>query len=108
MEYISVYNKGDAVTELPVYKGVEKTTTANIMENVTVLVPKGNSNKLTAQITTQKQVVAPQSPNSEVGKLLLNYDSQTLREFPLVIGSNVEEGPIWSKWIDGVKLWWQD
>jgi len=107
-EYIPVYENGDAVTELPVYKGVTKTTTANITENVSVLVPKGQSNKLTAQITTQKHIIAPQLPNSEIGKLVLNFEEQTINEFPLVIGLEVEEGPIWSRWIDGVKLWWQE
>lgn len=107
-EYISVYKKGDAVTELPVFKGSTNTTTANINENVSVVVPKGKANKLTAQITTQKHIVAPQLPNVEVGKLVLNFEEQMIKEFSLVLGNEVEEGPIWSKWIDGVKLWWQE
>ena len=107
-EYISVYKKGDSVTSLPVYKGASNTTTANVTEDVSVLVPKGKSNKLTAQITTQKHITAPQPINSQVGELLLNFESQTLTTFPLVLGNDVVQGPIWSRWIDGVKLWWQE
>ena len=107
-EYISVYKKGDAVTQLPVYKGSSNTTTANITESVGVVVPKGRSDQLTAQITTQKHLIAPLPQNSEVGKLVLNFEQQVINEFPLVVGNNVEQGPIWSRWIDAAKLWWQD
>lgn len=107
-EYISVYEKGDAVTDLPVYKGLNDTTTANISESVSVVVPKGKSNQLTAQITTQKQIIAPLGQNTEIGSLKLNFGEQTIKEYPLVIGNRVDQGPIWRRWIDGLKLWWQE
>ena len=107
-EYISVYKKGDAVTELPVYKGLAKSTPANITETVSVIVPKGKSNLLTAEITTQKHIVAPLLQNSEVGKLKLNFEQQTINEYSLVNGHSVEQGPVWSRWIDAAKLWWQE
>ena len=107
-EYISVYKKGDSVTELPVYKGLSDITTANINETVSVVVPKGQSNQLTAQITTQKHIVAPLQKNSEIGILKLNFGEQMIKEYPLLTGSEVEQGPVWSRWIDGAKLWWQE
>lgn len=107
-EHISVYNQGDTVTELPVYKGAVNTVPVTVRENVAILVPKGKSDQLSARLTTQKHIVAPQLPNSEVGKLVLNFDDQMINEFALVIENEVEQGPVWSQWIDGVKLWWQD
>ena len=107
-EYLSVYKKGDGVTQLPVFKGEVDSVAASISADVSVLVPKGTANLLTAKITTKKHLIAPLSSNTEVGKLLLNYGEQTISEYPLLVNQTIDSGPIWSRWLDGAKLWWQE
>ena len=107
-EYLSVYKRGDGVTQLPVFKGEVNSVAASISADVSVLVPKGTANLLTAKITTKKHLIAPLSSNTEVGKLLLNYGEQTISEYPLLVNQTLDSGPIWSRWLDGAKLWWQE
>ena len=107
-EYVPVYQRGDSVTQVPVYKGTSTTTPATVTDDINLLVPRGKSDQLTAQITTQKNLIAPIAANSEIGTLSVNFGDVMVREVPLVVAQQIDKGPIWTQLIDGLKLWWQE
>ena len=107
-EYVPVYQRGDSVTQVPIYKGTSPTTAATVKNNINLLVPKGKSDQLTAQITTQKNLVAPIPVNEQIGTLLVNFGDEKIQEIPLVTAEEILIGPIWSRLFDGLKLWWQE
>jgi len=107
-EYVPIYQAGDGVTEVPIYKGTSSTVAATVNSEISLLVPRGKSDQLTAQITTQKNLIAPIQSNSKVGTLSVNFGTQTVKEFPLVVEQEVPLGPFWAQWFDGLKLWWQE
>lgn len=107
-EYFPVYNPGDAVAQVAVFKGETDSVAASVLEGIGMLIPKGKADQLTVQITTSKHVIAPLAANSEVGALILNYAGSPVLETVLVAPDAVNEGPIWTQLIDNVRLWWQE
>ncbi len=105
-EYVPVYQRGDSVTQVPIYKGTSSTVAATVMDDVNLLVPRGKSDQLTAQITTQKKLIAPIAANSEIGTLSVNFTGASVREIPLVVAQQIDKGPIWAQLLDSLKLWW--
>ncbi len=107
-EHVPVYQRGDSVTQVPVYKGATATAAATVTDDVNILVPRGKSDQLTAKITTQKNLVAPVALNSQVGTLAVYFADSQIKETPLVIMQQIETGSIWIQLFDSLKLWWQE
>lgn len=98
------YAKGAELTQAPVWKGAERQLKAGLAENLTLTLPRGQLDKLQASMTLQPMIEAPVAAGQEVGKVEVRLGEQVLHSAPLVALEAVEEGGIFRRVWDSIRL----
>ncbi|MNC28483.1 D-alanyl-D-alanine carboxypeptidase DacC precursor [compost metagenome] len=98
------YAKGAELTQAPVWKGAERQLKAGLAENLTLTLPRGQMDKLQASMTLQPMIEAPVAAGQEVGKVEVRLGEQVLHSAPLVALEAVEEGGIFRRVWDSIRL----
>jgi D-alanyl-D-alanine carboxypeptidase (penicillin-binding protein 5/6) len=101
---VRVYQKGQTVSTLRVWKGAQKTLNAGFDRDVYVALPKGHYPRLAASISSAQPLLAPVSAGRKVGTLKLALDGKPLAEHPLSALENIEIGNIFGRTWDDIKL----
>lgn len=99
-----VYKRGQAVSNIPVYKGYAKTVTATVADNLFLSLPKGEYNKVKATMTSKQPLIAPVIENQEIGKITFTLDGEVIHEEALVASSKVGPAGLIGRMIDSIKL----
>lgn len=81
---VRVYGKGATIAELPVWKGSERMLKAGFDEDVYISLPRGDTERLKATLTSQQPLLAPVSRQQQVGMLRFTVDGKPLGEYPVV------------------------
>ncbi|CAD5379821.1 D-alanyl-D-alanine carboxypeptidase DacC [Pseudomonas sp. OF001] len=98
------YAKGAELTQAPVWKGAERQLKAGLAEDLTLTLPRGQMDKLQASMTLQPMIEAPVAAGQEVGKVEVRLGEQVLHSAPLVALEAVEEGGIFRRLWDSIRL----
>ncbi|MCM2320065.1 MAG: D-alanyl-D-alanine carboxypeptidase [Pseudomonas sp.] len=98
------YEKGAELAQAPVWKGAERQLKAGLAENLTLTLPRGQMDKLQASMTLQPMIEAPVAAGQEVGKVEVRLGEQVLHSAPLVALEAVEEGGIFRRVWDSIRL----
>lgn len=107
LDAVKLYDKGQAISQLKVYKGAQNAVKAGFAEDFVVSVPKGMSDKLTVQLVSRQPLLAPVAKGAEVGTLKLAVNGQPWGEFPVYAQEDVAvAGWIGRLW-DSIKLFFQ-
>jgi D-alanyl-D-alanine carboxypeptidase (penicillin-binding protein 5/6) len=104
---VKLYDKGQAISQLKVFKGAQNTVKAGFNEDFVVSVPRGMADKVTAQLESRQPLVAPVVAGSVVGTLKLAVGGQPWGEFPVVAQEDVAIAGFLGRAWDGFKLWFQ-
>ena len=75
-----------------------------ILLDTPITIPRGQRKNLKASFELDQQLEAPLAKGTVVGKLFLRLDSEDIAEYPLVTLQEVNEGGMFSKLVDYVKL----
>jgi len=106
-EAVSLYKKGQAVSQIKVFKGVQNLVGAGFAEDFVVSVPRGMADKVTAQLVSQQPLVAPIAAGSVVGTLKLAVGGQPWGEYPVVAQNAVPLAGFLGRLWDDVRLFFQ-
>jgi len=68
-------------------------------------VPKGEADKLKAELLTQQPLLAPVSQGQRVGTLRVTLDGKPLGEYPVVALETVGVAGIFGRAWDTLRLW---
>lgn len=98
------YQKGTELAQAPVWKGAERQLKAGLAEDLTLTLPRGQMDKLQASMSLQPMIVAPVAAGQEVGKVEVRLGDQVLHSAPLVAIEAVEEGGIFRRVWDSIRL----
>ncbi|MCC6073701.1 D-alanyl-D-alanine carboxypeptidase family protein [Pseudomonas sp. GCM10022188] len=98
------YQKGTELAQAPVWKGAERQLKAGLAEDLTMTLPRGQMDKLQASMSLQPMIVAPVAAGQEVGKVEVRLGDQVLHSAPLVAIEAVEEGGIFRRVWDSIRL----
>ncbi len=98
------YQKGAELAQAPVWKGAERQLKAGLAEDLTLTLPRGQLDKLQASMSLQPMIVAPVAAGQEVGKVEVRLGEQVLHSAPLVALEAVEEGGIFRRVWDSIRL----
>ncbi|HEY6611461.1 MAG TPA: D-alanyl-D-alanine carboxypeptidase family protein [Pseudomonas sp.] len=98
------YAKGAELAQAPVWKGAERQLKAGLAENLTLTLPRGQLAQLQASMTLQPMIEAPVAAGQEVGKVEVRLGEQVLHSAPLVALEAVEEGGIFRRVWDSIRL----
>ncbi len=103
-ETITPYKAGETFTSNRVWMGDIKEVNLGILESTPITIPRGQSKKIETNIELNKQLVAPLAKGEVVGKLYLSLNGEDIAEYPLVTLQEVNEGSMFSRLVDYVKL----
>ncbi|WP_371188982.1 serine hydrolase [Thalassotalea maritima] len=103
-ETVTPYSAGDSFARNRVWMGDIKEVDLGVMSDVSITIPRGQKKNLEANVKLDKQLTAPLAKGEVVGTVSLSLDGEQIAEYPLVTLQEVNEGSIFSRLIDYIKL----
>jgi len=104
---VRLYQKGKAVSTVPVWKGSESNVKLGFNRDILVTVPKGVAGKMKAALERKDPLVAPLARNAQVGTVKMLVDGKPLLALPVVTLDEVPEASIFGRAWDSMRLWMQ-
>jgi D-alanyl-D-alanine carboxypeptidase (penicillin-binding protein 5/6) len=104
---VKLYDKGQAISQLKVFKGVQNLVGVGFAEDFVVSVPRGMADKVTVQLASKQPLVAPVAAGSMVGMLRLAVAGQPWGEYPVVAQSDVPAAGLLGRVWDDLRLFFQ-
>jgi len=78
-----------------------------VEHDLSVIVPRGQHEGITARAEISPRVVAPVAKGQQLGKVIVEVKGQVVREVPLVALEEVPLGGWFRRLIDTILLWFQ-
>ena len=108
---VKLYDKGQVVTRLKVYKGTSSTIGAGFTEDLALSLPKGTADKLKVQVVSQQPLLAPVTRGQRIATLRLfiaqGNEMKPWGEFPLVALDGVPVAGIFGRAWDSLMLFFK-
>jgi len=104
---VKLYEKGQAVKAIEVWKGEKREVSAGFERDLVLTVPKGQADRIKAELITQSPIVAPVSGGQRVGALRVSLDGKPLGEFPVHALENIAQAGLLGRAWDTLRLWLQ-
>ncbi len=102
---VKLYAGGAPVRNLQVWKGARDDVKVGVANDLLVAVPKGDAEKLKAELVSQQPLVAPLAQGQRVGTLRVSFDGRPLGEYPLVALEPVANAGWFGRAWDTLRLW---
>ena len=100
-----LYAGNAPVKEIEVWKGARASLKAGFRDDLVVTVPKGQGEKLKAELLSQSPLVAPVAAGTRVGNLRVTLDGKPLGEYPVIALEEVPAAGIFVRAWDTLRLW---
>jgi D-alanyl-D-alanine carboxypeptidase (penicillin-binding protein 5/6) len=105
-ETAKVKSRGETILSPHVYKSAVENPPVGILQDIVVVVGRGEAANLKTSATVTEPLIAPLPANKPVGTLTVTTQAgDTVAKVPLYPLKAVEEGGLWTRMIDSVKLW---
>jgi D-alanyl-D-alanine carboxypeptidase (penicillin-binding protein 5/6) len=107
---VKLYDQGQALSQLKIYKGAQGTVGAGFPRNFVVSLPKGVAgagDRLKVEVASRQPLIAPVRQGDTVATLRLLLDGKPYGEYPLAALADVPVAGLLGRAWDGVKLWFQ-
>jgi D-alanyl-D-alanine carboxypeptidase (penicillin-binding protein 5/6) len=102
---VRLYKAGEAVKSLEVWKGSAKAVTAGLKSDLMVSVPKGEADKVKAELVSQQPLFAPLAKDQRIGVLRVTFDGKPVGEYPVLALEPVAEAGLFGRAWDTLRLW---
>ncbi len=102
---VQLFAKNAAASNLPVWKGTEKTVKAGFTQDFTMAVPKGFGPRIKSELIPQQRLIAPITQGQVLGTLKVSVDGKPYGDFPVVAIDGVPAAGFFGRAIDTVRLW---
>ena len=98
------YQKGAELAEAQVWKGQQSKLKAGLAQDLTMTLPRGQVEKLQAVMSFNGTLTAPIRQGDVVGKVEVKLDDKVVRSTDLVALETVEEGGLFRRFWDSIRL----
>lgn len=98
------YKQGVALTSEQVWKGKQAQVNVGLIEDLSLVVPRGKAEQMTAEAVLQGTVVAPVQAGQKLGVVEVRLDGELLHTADLVALNEVEQGGFFKRIWDGLRL----
>lgn len=102
-----IYPEGKPLQTVRVYKGAITELPVGPERAVAGTVPKGQGDKLSAQVELEPKLIAPLHRGQVVGNVILTLAGAEIGRFPVVALEEVPLGGFWRRLIDTILLWFR-
>ncbi|QBY05489.1 D-alanyl-D-alanine carboxypeptidase [Thalassotalea sp. HSM 43] len=106
-ETVTPYAAGESFATNRVWMGDIKEVDLGILSDVAITIPRGQKKNLEAKVKLDRQLTAPLAKGEVVGSVSLQLNGDEVANYPLVTLQNVNEGSMFSRLVDYVKLQFQ-
>ncbi|MBK9624755.1 MAG: D-alanyl-D-alanine carboxypeptidase [Rhodocyclaceae bacterium] len=103
-ESVQLFQKNQTVAEIEVFKGAAQSVKVGFTDNFTISVPRGSTSKITQQLDQRPPLIAPVAAGTELATLTLSVDGKPWGSYPVVALEAVEEGNIFRRFWDWLRL----
>ncbi|MDT0602750.1 serine hydrolase [Thalassotalea sp. W431] len=107
-ETYTPYKAGEKFVSDRVWMGDVKEVDLGILEDTPITIPRGQRKNLKANFELNQQLIAPLAKGQVVGKVFLQLDGEDIGEYPLVTLQEINEGGMFDRLMDYVKLQFQN
>jgi D-alanyl-D-alanine carboxypeptidase (penicillin-binding protein 5/6) len=104
---VRLYAGGAAVKEIEIWKGAKSTLKAGFRSDLVVSVPKGQGDRLKAELLSISPLLAPVAEGTRVGNLRVTLEGKPLGEYPVVALEAVEAAGFFGRAWDTLRLWFK-
>lgn len=105
---VKLYGKGQAVSQVRVFKGAQSTVAAGFGDDFIVSLPKGTAKeRIKAQLTTRQPLLAPVRKGAQIGTLSISVDDKPWGQFPVYAQEEVMLAGAFGRGWDTIRLWFQ-
>jgi len=104
---VKLYGANQSVKELEVWKGASRAFKAGFRADLAITVPKGQAEKLKAELVSHSPLVAPIAAGQRVATLRVSLDGKPVGEFPLVALEAVSAAGFFGRAWDTLQLWFK-
>jgi D-alanyl-D-alanine carboxypeptidase (penicillin-binding protein 5/6) len=102
---VRLYRGGETVKSIEVWKGAAKAVTVGVQSDLLIAVPKGEAEKIRAELVAQQPLVAPLAKDQRIGLLRVAFDGKPVGEYPLLALEPVAQAGIFGRAWDTLRLW---
>ncbi|MDD3352698.1 D-alanyl-D-alanine carboxypeptidase family protein [Zoogloea sp.] len=102
-----LYTANQAVQEFRIWKGQENKIKAGFQKDFVMSLPKGDADKIKANVVSQQPIMAPVSKGQPIATLQLSLNDKPLGEYPLVALDDVPEAGWFGRLWDAIRLWFK-
>ena len=102
-----IHEANTEITNMRVWKGEEQNLSLGIEKNLYVTSPKGLHKKIKNNLKVEAMIEAPVTQGQTYGQLNVMLGDKKLATRELVALSSINEGSIWRKLVDNIKLMFQ-
>jgi D-alanyl-D-alanine carboxypeptidase (penicillin-binding protein 5/6) len=106
-ETVTLYPKGAPVKTVRIWKGERDTVGAGFLDDFVLSVPRGQAEKLKAELVSTQPLLAPVTQGTRIGALKLTVDDKPVGEYPVVALETVTAAGLIGRAWDHVRLWFQ-
>jgi D-alanyl-D-alanine carboxypeptidase (penicillin-binding protein 5/6) len=104
-EVARLYEKGQEVSRLRVWKGAANELRAGTAADLDLVLPRGDAQKLKADLVSEQPLLAPVSAGQRVGTIRVSLDGKPLGEYPVVALEPVGVAGMFGRAWDSMRLW---
>ena len=105
---VRLYPAGHKVSDITVYKGAHRKVAAGFLGDAYVTLPSGSAKQLSVELESVQPVVAPVYKGQTIGTLKLLAGKQEIAQQDVVALENVGEASGFSRWLNGIAMWWHN
>jgi D-alanyl-D-alanine carboxypeptidase (penicillin-binding protein 5/6) len=102
---VKLYGANDAVRSFEVWKGAAPAVRVGVASDLFVSVPKGEADRLKAELVSQQPLVAPLAKGQRVGTLRVTFEGKPVGEHAVVALEPVAEAGFIGRAWDTLRLW---
>jgi D-alanyl-D-alanine carboxypeptidase (penicillin-binding protein 5/6) len=102
---VKLYAGGSPVKSIDVWKGAARSVNVGVGSDLFVTVPKGEAEKLKAELISEQPLVAPLAKGQRVGVLRVTHDAKPFGEYPLIALEPVAQAGFFGRTWDTLRLW---
>lgn len=103
-ETFTPYKAGDEFASHRVWMADTKEVKLGILSDTPITIPRGQRKNLKANFELSEKLIAPLGKGQVVGQLFLQLDGEDIASYPLVTLEEINEGSMFSQFVDYVKL----
>ena len=101
---VKLYEKNQPVASLQVWKGSDSNVKAGFLNDLYLSLPKGQADKLKANLESQQPLFAPVRAGQKIGMMKFTLDGKPYTEIPVVAIENVALAGILGRGWDTIRL----